>query len=40
MVQNVENKVLDLFQTVELQASTIEKVKEEIIASIVQKKQK
>ncbi|MCJ1349512.1 hypothetical protein MMC31_007753, partial [Peltigera leucophlebia] len=39
MVQDVENKSLGLFKTIELQASAIEKVRGEIIANIARKKQ-
>lgn len=39
IVQNIENKSLGPFKTIELQASAIEEVKEGIIANIARKKQ-
>lgn len=40
MVQNVKNKFLCLFKTIEFRASAIKKIKQEIIANIIYKKQK
>lgn len=39
IVQDIENKSLDLFKTIKLQANNIKEVKEEIIINIIYKKQ-
>ena len=39
MVQNVENKHLGPFKTIELQASTTQQVRDVIIANIAREKQ-